>query len=154
MLISKQNTNADHHETGNSREAAPRNANPTAADWFLTLQPTVARPAPPITWSAEQLFNTADQALDGERLNQILYFVPVEKEGDVRIGCETGDKDKPVCDAWAHRGCLEVKFVSTHERHFHVADDDVVLVDLNLEKRFLTVKSDINEKLLVRQDPL
>ena len=39
-------------------------------------------------------------------------------------------------------------------RHFQVADDHVVIVRRHLEESFLAVKSDVDEEILVRQDPL
>ena len=80
--------------------------------------------------------------------------MPVEKESDVRIGGEAGNKDESICHAWAYVPGLEIKFVSAHARHLHIANDGVVLVDLDLGERFLTVERKIDKKIFVRQNPL
>ena len=49
---------------------------------------------------------------------------------------------------------LEIKLVTPQARHLQIADDGVVLVGFHLEHGFLTVKGDVDEKILVRQDPL
>lgn len=73
---------------------------------------------------------------------------------DDRIGGVAGDENKTVAQSWPQFARLEVKRVSLQPRHFQIADNDVVIVRRHLEKRLLAVKRDIDEKILVRQNPL
>ena len=70
------------------------------------------------------------------------------------MGGVAGEENKTVGQGWPQCARIEVKRVSLQSRHFQIADNDVVIVRRHLEKRLLAVKRDIDEKILVRQNPL
>ncbi len=67
--------------------------------------------------SAEQLFDAADQPLDGKRFDQVLHVMLGEEEGDVRVGREAGNEDEPVCEGRPHLLRLEIKLITAQMRH-------------------------------------
>src|SRR5207245_11597523 len=64
------------------------------------------------------------------------------------------DDNDTVGQRWAHFLRRQIELIPAQALHRQVADHRIVLVRLELEERCSSVKSDINQKILVRQDPL
>jgi hypothetical protein len=104
--------------------------------------------------SAKQLFDTGNQSLNRERFDQIFHIVLGQEERDSCIGSKAGDEYEPIGQRGPHFLCLQIELVTTQARHLQVADYRVVFVRLDLEQGRSSIKGDINEKILVRQNPL
>ena len=104
--------------------------------------------------SAEQLFDAIDQPLDRERFNQVFDVVLSQEERDFCVGGKACDENETIGQRWTHFLRLEIKLITLQPRHLQIADHRVVLVRFDLEERCFSVKRDINQKILVRQDPL
>jgi hypothetical protein len=111
-------------------------------------------PIPGVASSMKQLFEAVDQSLNRERFDQIFHIMLGQKERDSCIGRKPGDENKPIGQRRSHFLCLQIEFVTTQPRHLQIADYRVVFVGLDLEQSRSSIKGDINEKILVRQDPL
>jgi len=104
--------------------------------------------------SPEQLFDAGNQPLNRERLDQIFYIVLGQEQRDSCIRRKAGDEYEPIGQRRPHFLCLQIELVTTQARHLQVADYRVVFVRLDLEQGRSSIKGHINEKILVRQNPL
>src|SRR6266550_7939401 len=103
---------------------------------------------------AEQLFDAVNQPSNDKRFDQILHVVLGQEQSDFRIGGETSNEDETIRQRRAHLLGFEVKLVTAQARHLQVADHGVVLMRFHLEKGCFPVKSDIDQKIFICQDPL
>src|SRR5579871_3574025 len=102
----------------------------------------------------EQFFQTVDQVLNRERFNEVLGVCLREEQIDFRLGSETCDEDETISENGTEFACLEVELVTSQFRHHHVANYGIVFVGLDLEDGFFAVVGNINEEILVGQNPL
>ena len=77
-----------------------------------------------------------------------------QEECDSCVGGKAGDENETIGQRWTHFFRLQIELIPAQARHLQVADHRIVLVRLDLEERCSAVKSDIDQKILVRQDPL
>src|SRR5207248_6056314 len=71
-----------------------------------------------------------------------------------RFGWESGNEDEAIRSIWTRLLRFEINLITTQSRHFQVANDRVIIVRFDLEEGLFPIKSDIDQKIFVGQNPL
>jgi hypothetical protein len=102
----------------------------------------------------EQLFQTVDEMLDREGLDEVFGIGLRQEQIDFCFRREARDENETVSEMRAKITGLQVEFIAAEFRHHDVANHRVVLVGFHFGERLFTVVGDIDEKIFVRQNPL